>query len=269
MTEEIKKILEDVANNKLDTVTAYNQIKKSMLINVQDVVKFDHYRESRTGVPEVVYAENKTVETCLAIIDKVLQKKKVVLFTRLTTEQKKIFREKFSNTPFILCDMDDLGNTAIFYKKDFSFPKITESKIGIITAGTSDIPVAKEAEAVLKVMGIETISYYDIGVAGLHRLMDPLENILKNNVDALITIAGMEGALPSVVAGLVDIPVIAVPVSVGYGVKPAGEVALLSMLSSCSPGIGVVNIDAGFNAGALAGLIALRCSKNRIEKPMS
>jgi NCAIR mutase (PurE)-related protein len=258
MTDEIKKTLEGVARKEISIEEAYDKIKGSMLIDIDGIVKFDHYRESRTGIPEVIYAENKTAETCIGIIEKVLAKKSVLLFTRLNEEHKKHFRSYFKSNKHLVCEMENLGNTAIIFREGFSFSEIKDAKVGIITAGTSDIPVAKEAEAVLKVMGIKYDSYYDIGVAGLHRLLDPLRKILDSKSDVIIAIAGMEGALPSVIAGLVDIPVIAVPVSVGYGVKPAGEVALLSMLSSCSPGIGVVNIDAGFNAGALAGLISLR-----------
>lgn len=260
MTEEIKKILQDVSSNKIDPEAAYKKIKKSMFINVDDIVKFDQFRDSRTGVPEVIYSESKTPETCISIAIKVLESKEIVLFTRLKKEHKQLFKETFSSSSKIKFELDDLGNSIILYNKEFKFKVISGTQVGIITAGTSDIPVAKEAEAVLKIMGISTKSYYDIGVAGLHRLIDPLNEMLSEKIDVLIVLAGMEGALPSVIAGLIDVPVIAVPVSVGYGIRPAGEVALLSMLNSCSPGIGVVNIDAGFNAGALAGLIALRCN---------
>lgn len=261
MTDEIKKLLQNVADKTIDPEQAYHHIKKSMLIDVDDIVKFDHFRDTRTGIPEVIYAEFKTPETCVEIAKKVLTKKDILLFTRMKEEHKKLFKNEFENSSYIF-ELDAKGNSVIIANQGYKFPEILGTKVGVITAGTSDIPVAKEAEAVLKIMGISTISNYDIGVAGLHRLIEPLKEMLNDSVDVLIVIAGMEGALPSVIAGLVDIPVIAVPVSVGYGVRPAGEVALLSMLSSCSPGIGVVNIDAGFSAGALAGLIALRCTKN-------
>ena len=192
-----------------------------------------------------------------------IPKKKVVLFTRLKKEHKSAFLQFFKHYQDFKFEMSDLGNSAIVYTVDYTFPKITGTKVGLITAGTSDIPIAIEAEYVLKIMGIETTSAYDIGVAGLHRLITPLKTMLHNDIDVLIVFAGMEGALPSVIAGLVDIPLIAVPISVGYGIRPPGEVALMSMLSSCSPGMSIVNIDAGFNAGAMAGLIALRCASKR------
>lgn len=263
MTDELKEILKKVSENKLNIEDAQKQIKKLSLVNVDDIIQFDVFRESRTGIPEVVYTEFKTPESCLEIVHKIVPKKRVVLFTRLRKEHKVAFKEYFSSHQSFTMEMSDLGNSAIIFEKSYSFPVIEGSKVGLITAGTSDIPIAIEAEAVLKIMGVQTMSSYDIGVAGLHRLIEPLKKMLSDNIDVLIVFAGMEGALPSVIAGLVDVPVIAVPISVGYGIKPAGEVALLSMLSSCSPGMSVVNVDAGFNAGAMAGLIALRCARNR------
>ena len=263
MTDELKELLAKVAEKKIPLDEAYTQIKKLSLVDVDDVVQFDVFRDSRTGVPEVVYAEFKTPVHCLEIIQKVIPKKQVVLFTRLKKEHKEAFMQFFSEHKEFAFEMSNLGNSAIIFDKNYSFPKIIGTKVGLITAGTSDIPIAIEAEAVLKIMGIETLNAYDIGVAGLHRLIGPLKSMLTDGIDVLIIFAGMEGALPSVIAGLVDIPIIAVPISVGYGVRPPGEVALMSMLSSCSPGMSVVNIDAGFNAGAMAGLIALRCAFKR------
>lgn len=263
MTDDLKEILLKVSTKNMNIEDAYTQIKKLSLVDIDDIVQFDMFRDSRTGVPEVVYAEFKTPEHCIEIIQKVVPKKKVVLFTRLKKEHKQAFNEFFRTNRELKMELSNLGNSAIIFTSDYSYPKIPDSKVGLITAGTSDIPIANEAEAVLKIMGIETVSAYDIGVAGLHRLITPLKNMLSNNIDVLIVFAGMEGALPSVIAGLVDIPIIAVPISVGYGIRPPGEVALMSMLSSCSPGMSVVNIDGGFNAGAMAGLIALRCALKR------
>lgn len=263
MTDELKDILKRVSTKNMPIEEAYNQIKKLSLVDIDDIVQFDVFRDSRTGVPEVVYAEFKTPEHCLEIIQKVVPKKKVVLFTRLKKEHKEAFQQFFKDNTDFKFEMSDLGNSAIVYAVDYTFPKIQGTKVGLITAGTSDIPIAIEAESVLKIMGIETTSSYDIGVAGLHRLITPLKTMLNDNIDVLIVFAGMEGALPSVIAGLVDVPIIAVPISVGYGVRPPGDVALMSMLSSCSPGMSIVNIDGGFNAGAMAGLIALRCALKR------
>ena len=263
MTDELKEILRKVADKNIGLEEAYSKIQKLSLVDIDDIVKFDVFRDSRTGVPEVVYAEFKTPEHCKEIIEKVVPKKHVVLFTRLKKEHKEFFNKYFKEHSEFKVESYNLGIYAIVFDKNYSYPTIQGSKVGLITAGTSDIPIAIEAEAVLKIMGIETVNAYDIGVAGLHRLIGPLKQMLSDGVDVLKDFAGMEGALPSVVAGLVDIPIIAVPISVGYGVRPPGEVALMSMLSSCSPGMSVVNIDGGFNAGAMAGLIALRCALKR------
>ena len=263
MTDELKELLSDVSEKKISIDEAYSKIKKLALVDVDDIVQFDVFRDSRTGVPEVVYAEYKTPEHCVEIIKKVVPKKNVVLFTRLKETHKEAFNTFFQSQKMFRIEMSNLGNSAIVFNSDYTFPKIDNTKVGLITAGTSDIPIAIEAESVLKIMGIKTVNAYDIGVAGLHRLITPLKSMLTDGVDVLIVFAGMEGALPSVIAGLVDVPIIAVPISVGYGIKPPGEVALLSMLSSCSPGMSIVNIDGGFNAGAMAGLIALRCSQRK------
>ncbi len=265
MTDELKDLLSDVSEKKISIDDAYTKIKKMSLVDVDDIVQFDVFRDARTGVPEVVYAEFKTPEHCIEIIQKVVPKKRIVLFTRLKKTHKDAFNDFFNKEKDFNIEMSNLGNSAIVYSSDYSIPKIENTKVGLITAGTSDIPIAIEAEYVLKIMGIETLNAYDIGVAGLHRLITPLKTMLSDGIDVLIVFAGMEGALPSVIAGLVDVPIIAVPISVGYGIKPPGEVALLSMLSSCSPGMSIVNVDGGFNAGAMAGLIALRCSQRRSD----
>jgi NCAIR mutase (PurE)-related protein len=142
----------------------------------------------------------------------------------------------------------------------------TGGHVGVLTAGTSDIPVAEEAVALCREMGCATHCAYDVGVAGLHRLFAPLRTMLAVPVDALIVAAGMDGALPSVVAGLVDVPVIGLPTSVGYGLGGGGVGALTSMLQTCAPGLAVVNIDNGIGAGAIAGLIAARAGTARIAR---
>jgi hypothetical protein len=137
----------------------------------------------------------------------------------------------------------------------------------VITAGTSDVPVAEEAAVVVREMGCEVLSAYDVGVAGIHRLFGPLREMLERRLDVVITAAGMDGALPSVVAGLVDVPVIGLPVSVGYGLGGQGIAALYSMLQTCAPGLTVVNVDNGVGAGATAGLIARRAAEARGDLP--
>jgi hypothetical protein len=143
-------------------------------------------------------------------------------------------------------------------------PAATGGRIGVITAGTSDQPVAEEAALVLREMGCAVTTAYDVGVAGLHRLFGPLRHLLgEAQVDVIIVAAGMDGALPSVVSGLVDVPVIGLPTSIGYGLGGRGEAAIMTMLQSCAPGLSVVNIDNGVGAAAVAGLIAVRCARAR------
>jgi pyridinium-3,5-biscarboxylic acid mononucleotide synthase len=139
----------------------------------------------------------------------------------------------------------------------------TGGQVGVISAGTSDIPVAQEAALIAEEMGCEVTCIYDVGVAGLHRLLDPLRNLLSKEVDAIIVAAGMDGALPSVVAGLVPVPVIGLPTSIGYGMGGKGVAALLSMLQTCAPGLSVVNIDNGVGAGITAAMIANRVARAR------
>ncbi|MHA2366329.1 MAG: nickel pincer cofactor biosynthesis protein LarB [Candidatus Hodarchaeales archaeon] len=264
MTDDLSSILNAVASKELSPEDAIERIKRHMSININDLVQFDQYREKRSGIPEVVYAEKKSPELCVEIAKKVISKNKVVLFTRLTQEQIKAFNNEFLESTKFKLELDEQSKLAIISDKFYkTLEGGSNGKVGIITAGTSDIPVAKEAQAVLKLMNVRTLTAFDIGVAGLHRLINPLQDMMKEDIDVLIVIAGMEGALPSVVAGLVDIPVIGVPTSIGYGIRAgSGEVALFSMLNSCSPGLAVVNIDAGFSAGAIAGLIAKR-SENK------
>ena len=148
-----------------------------------------------------------------------------------------------------------LGRTVVVRKKG-SRTKLTGGTIAILAAGTSDIPTAEEARVTAEVMGCEVFAHYDVGIAGIHRLLEPLKEVLSNGVSAIVVVAGMEGALPSVVRGLVTVPVIGVPTSTGYGYGGHGQAALMTMLQSCAPGLTVVNIDNGFGAGATAALVA-------------
>lgn len=214
-------------------------------------MRFDIFREKRTGFPEAVFAPGKSDEDIVNIVKAVGD----VLVTRLPPDRAEgILKE--------LGDIDrriEYHETAGVLAARSGDPQFI-GRIGLLSAGTSDIPVAEEARVVAEESGCEVINAYDVGVAGLHRLLDPLRRMHESGVKALIVVAGMEGALPSVVAGLVDVPVIGVPTSVGYGVGEGGSVALKSMLQSCSPGIGVVNIDNGFGAAVLAVKILRACS---------
>ncbi len=208
--------------------------------------KLDLQRMERTGYPEVIYCERKTAGQVLDILGALEESTMPVLLTRVTAEQAESVKARYPEAEF-----NPLSRTFAFHPLA---PRDGSAYIGIITAGTSDLPVAEEAAVTAEVFGSRVKRISDVGVAGIHRLLDKLEIIRGARV--LVVVAGMEGALPSVVGGLVDKPVIAVPTSVGYGASFGGLSALLGMLNSCSPGVAVVNIDNGFGAGYLAGMIS-------------
>ncbi len=207
-------------------------------------VKIDHARQQRMGFPEVVYAENKTIEQLEAICHAHLKIHERLLLTRLSEEK------------YLQLKAKELKGRYNVMAQTLSFAPDSQKRVGnilILCAGTSDLPVAEEAKETAEIMGNEVKLVSDVGVAGLHRLLDQLESVRQAKV--IIVVAGMEGALASVVGGLAQVPVIAVPTSIGYGVSLHGVAALLSMLSSCAPGVTVVNIDNGFGAAFTASLI--------------
>ena len=213
--------------------------------NTKDFAEIDLDREKRTGFPEVIFGETKTPKQSALIAEKIYKKSNLFLITRTNIETfnevKKIIPE---------AEFDELAKMIYSSKKDEKY----QGKISVVNAGTSDIPIAKEAEITAKLMGVKVKSINDVGVTGIHRILSKVDKIRESN--CIVVVAGMEGALPTVVAGLVDKPVIAVPTSVGFGTGADGYSALLTMLNSCAPGISVVNIDAGFSAGYQAALIA-------------
>lgn len=233
-------------------------IKPEQLHTLETFAKLDLQRSQRTGIPEAIFAEGKTSAQVASLVRSLAEKTGYALatrvqpeiFSRVVDELPKEFRILYNPT----------GRTLVVSRPDYE-PKSTGGIIGILAAGTSDLPVAEEARVTAEVMGCEVLTYYDVGVAGIHRLVQPMEEILKKEVSALVVVAGMEGALPSVVRGLVPVPVIGVPTSIGYGYGGKGEAALMSMLQSCAPGLTVVNIDNGFGAGATAALIANRVAQ--------
>jgi hypothetical protein len=221
-----------------------------------DTVKHDTDRERRCGIPEVVLGERKSIENLIDITKNFLDNSGRVIITRIgqktmkavldLLENDKNFKEKYKT------EYNSRGAVLVIKDKKFVLQK-TDYKIGILTAGTSDIRVAEEAKTILEELGCDAIVDYDVGVAGIHRLFPSLESM--RDVSAIIVIAGMEGTLPGVVAGLVDVPVIGVPSPVGYGVGSGGKVALFTMLASCTP-VAVVNVDNGYGAAVLAYQIA-------------
>ncbi|MBP5305158.1 MAG: nickel pincer cofactor biosynthesis protein LarB [Lachnospiraceae bacterium] len=244
MNNDIRKIFEGVKDGSISVDDAILAVKKQPFEDI-GFAKVDFHRGIRQGAPEVIYGAGKTPEQCIGIIESMLRNgQNTILITRLSKESANIISSKY--------ELDYRENARIGI-----IGKIPEpSGIGTIvvaTGGTSDIPVAEEAALTAEVHGNKVIRLYDVGVAGLHRLLSHMDEIM--NASVIIAIAGMEGALASVIGGLADCPVIAVPTSVGYGASFHGVSALLSMLNSCASGVSVVNIDNGFGAGYLANMI--------------
>jgi NCAIR mutase (PurE)-related protein len=210
-----------------------------------DFAKVDHHREVLKGTPEIVFGLGKTPDQIVRISREIIGKGSNLLVTRIGPDVYARIKSRLRGAKY-----NPAAGTLTIVKKR---PTAGKGKIAVITAGTSDIPVAEEAAVTAEVLGNEVERIYDVGVAGLHRLLDQYEKIRTARV--VVTVAGMEGALPSVVAGLVRAPVIAVPTSIGYGASFKGLAALLAMLNSCPGGVGVVNIDNGFGAAYLASLI--------------
>jgi pyridinium-3,5-biscarboxylic acid mononucleotide synthase len=220
----------------------------------------DLLRAARTGVPEVILAERKTAQQTLAIVRRVLGERGRVLVSRVPPEAVALLERELDAE--VRWTRYTEGRTLALQRPGADVAP-SGGVVGVISAGTSDIPVAEEAAALCREMGCDVHTVYDVGVAGLHRLFEPLGRLLEAPVDVIIVAAGMDGALPSVVAGLVDVPVIGLPTSVGYGYGAGGLAALGSMLQTCAPGLAVVNIDNGIGAGAMAGRIAVRAARGR------
>lgn len=223
----------------------------------------DFGRDRRGGVPEVVMAQGKTVAQCMAIVEAFLERTGRAILSLVRAEVEKALGEAYGRDGF---EWHEASRMAIVRREGYAVAP-TGGRVGILTAGTSDQPIAEQAAIVCREMGCEVCLAHDVGVAGLHRLVEPLRRFLEDrDVDAIIVAAGMDGALPSVVSGLVAVPVIGLPTSVGYGMGGKGEAALLSMLQTCSPGLAVVNVDNGVGAGAMAGLIANRVAAARARR---
>ena len=246
----MKDILERLVNGELTVEEAENLLKADAILEFDDVAKFDIKRNNRTGFPEAIFAESKDYDDLILIIKRYLENSDDdLIITKLSLERYENILNDLGSDSFIF-DYNRRAKILVIRKQIAK--KDPVAKIGIITAGTSDINIAEEARVIVEEGGCEAITSYDIGVAGIHRLFPQIAHMVKEGVRAFIVCAGMEGALPSVVAGLVDVPVIGVPTSIGYGVGEGGRVALDAMLQSCAPGIAVVNIDNGFGAGVFA-----------------
>ncbi|HOT68076.1 MAG TPA: nickel pincer cofactor biosynthesis protein LarB [Candidatus Saccharicenans sp.] len=240
----LTEILENLYQQKITPEQALQKLNGFPYEDL-DFAKVDHARELRRGTPEVVFGQGKTTRQILQISRSILKKGSNLLITRLSVEAYKDLKRQLPQGKY-----HELARSLTVIKKK---PAAGRGPIAILTAGTSDIPVAEEAAITCDFLGNDVIKIFDVGVAGLHRLLSHYDELQQARI--IIAVAGLEGALPSVVAGLVKAPVIAVPTSVGYGASFHGLAALLAMLNSCPGGVAVVNIDNGFGAGYLASLI--------------
>jgi NCAIR mutase (PurE)-related protein len=255
--EALQSLLESVAQGRTSPETALEKLKYIGFEPVGDFAKIDRHRQLRTGFPEVIWGPGKTPEQIVEIIKTMRDNAPVVMATRIDTSVAEQLQDAIPGLVYYpvarICALRSLE--AEFRNK---------GTISILTAGTADLPVAEEAAVTAEMCGFLVNRLWDVGVAGIHRLLSHRQAIER--ADVLIVVAGMEGALPSVVAGMVDCPVIAVPTSVGYGANFGGLAPLLTMLNSCATGIGVVNIDNGFGAAMLAGQILRTAQRLKIKE---
>ena len=254
---EIHKILESVKIGKISINNAKKLLSLYSIEEVEGFVKIDINRRKRRGIPEVVFAENKELIEIKKIAKKTLEKTNSVIISRIKKEDYPkiiVFAKKLK----VKIKTGKNSSTLLLFKKPIKFQG---GKIGIITAGTSDIGVAEESRLMCEAMNCKCITSYDVGIAGIQRIFPVLKEMVNGEVDCIIVAAGMEGALATLVSTLVDIPIIGIPTSVGYGYGEKGIAALASMLQSCSLGLSVVNIDNGIAAGGIAANIANRAIK--------
>ncbi len=247
--KHLRNLLEKVQNGRMNLDEAMLQLKK---LPFEDLgyARIDNHRCVRTGVPEVIFCQGKTIAQIQGIVQRISQNHANVLATRAGHEVYEAVREVTE------CEYFEAARIVVIRPE----PVEKLGNIALVSAGTSDMPVAEEAAVTAEVLGNRVKRIYDVGVAGIHRLLDVREDLFEANV--AVVVAGMEGALASVVGGLVSCPVIGVPTSVGYGASFGGVAALLAMLNSCASGVSVVNIDNGFGAGYQAGLINKLALKN-------
>lgn len=281
-SENLRSLLESVATGNVSPDVALDKLKHFAYEPVGEFARIDHHRTLRTGFPEVIWGLGKTPDQIAQIIEVMRDRSSVVMATRIEPQVYTQLKEKVSDLQYYpmarICALQSnkqevgTGSTDIpmveqtSLKNPLQQPNPPQNKtgiIGILCAGTADLPVAEEAAVTAELAGFRVQRLWDVGVAGIHRLLDNRHVI--DSASVLIVVAGMEGALPSVVAGLADCPVIAVPTSIGYGANFNGLAPLLTMLNSCAAGVGVVNIDNGFGAAILAGQILRMADKLQVR----
>ncbi len=250
-SQALNALLNAVANGEISPETAQEKLKNLAFEPIADFAKVDHHRALRTGFPEVIWGPGKTPDQIAQIMLAMSNRANVIMATRIDAPVFQQIKSQIRDVQYYPIPRICVLETASVAPQP--------GTIGVLSAGTADIPVAEEAALTAQLCGFTVERLWDVGVAGIHRLLSHRE--LLSQVNVLIVVAGMEGALPSVVAGMVDCPVIAVPTSIGYGASFEGIAPLLTMLNSCAAGIGVVNIDNGFGAAILAGQILRTAGK--------
>ena len=243
--EQLRLLLEGIRDGSMDIDSGLQRLKSLPFEDVDQIALLDHHRALRCGFPEVVFGQGKTPEQVVKIVRRLAEHNDQVLVTRVTADMYRAVEAELPEMTY--------HQAARLLVWDHSVPQERITGVVVASGGTADIPVAEEAAITAELMGSQVDRIFDVGVAGLHRLLTCVERIQQAKV--VVVVAGMEGALASVVGGLVSAPVIAVPTSVGYGASFGGVAALLAMLNSCATGVSVVNIDNGFGAGYLAGMI--------------
>ncbi len=256
---DVEKILESLKENKITVNQAKKLLSLYSIEEIEGFAKIDISRQNRRGIPEVIFAETKKTDEIKKIAKRVLEKSNAVMVSRL---KKRDYSEMkgYSKKIKVRVKTGRNSSSLLLYKKPV---KLNGGRVGILTAGTSDIGVAEESRLMCEAMGCQCITSYDVGVAGIQRIFPELKKMVDAEVDCIIVAAGMEGALATLVSTLVDIPIIGVPTSVGYGYGEKGIAALASMLQSCSLGLSIVNIDNGIAAGGIAANIANRSIRKK------
>ena len=252
----MKEILERLLAGEFSVDEALRVLQAEHAERVGELARLDPDRMRRKGVPEVVLAPGKTPALTAELAVRLLDHGGLALVSRVGAEHDEALRAAASEAG---ASVDDFGSGRRLRRAEA--PEPGTGAIGILTGGSADVDVAEEARMVAETMGVRVLRAYDVGISAIHRLAEPLAAMVEADVDALVVVAGMEGALPTLVGGLVSAPVVAVPTSTSYGAGGGGLATLLAMLQTCSPGVTVVNIDNGVGAGAAAALIALRIAR--------
>jgi NCAIR mutase (PurE)-related protein len=256
---DLRTILDKFASGSLGLDEVEKQISIHAIEKLGNIAKLDMGREVRRGMPEIIFAESKEYRDVIRIALATVRRNGQAVVSRVRKNELSKVAGALRKKGLVV-EVGRNSTAMLVSEKSFS-RKMTGAKIGIMAAGTSDIGVAEEARLVAKAMGCKAMASYDVGIAGMHRLFPALKEMMSQNVGAIVVVAGMEGALASVVASMVDIPIVGVPTSIGYGFGANGVAALASMLQSCTLGLAVVNIDNGVGAGAYAASIARRMKK--------